>query len=340
MTEKNRRHDPVREPWMRAVSFVALRDLIGFVAEHPLGLRAKDMEKLSHEKPGLQTRKGRVPSKTTIYHYRNILMHLGILIRHQQRYLLNRSDPRVYALLSVLTPGSSTLSVDERLAFSQIVLANDDCRYYFFNLFMPGRYTYGFSDFVSAGQRVAWKRLSRPDGPLVRLYNVATEEEERWLSTEEELQAVLYGIRYWARNELGFLDELFLEDRGGVMFPVEPVGHVPDRKIVTALLDCLKTMEEWTTLSVRELAYTWGPRYHISLERIFRTLLIIYRKYSEYMVLIPTSESFATVTATSPGAENYQLRSYLQDSEGRYVSHLRVHRKLKEVLQWRILMPT
>lgn len=320
---------------MRAASFVALRDLVGLVAEHPQGLRAKDVERLAQQKQGLQNREGRIPARTTFYHYRNILLHLGILICQQQRYLLNRSNPTVHSLVKVLSSGSSALSFDERLLFSQLVVANEDCRHHFFDLFMPGQDSYGLDEFISNGQRVAWQRCSSPDGRPVRLYNVDTETVERWLHTEDEFQAILYGVRYWVRNELGFLDELFIEDRGGVMFPVKPAGPVPDPKIVTALLDSISGTEEWTTLSIRELAYAWGPRYHTPLERIFRTLLTIYRQYPEYMVLIPTAEAFATITATSPSAENYQLRSYLQDFEGRYISHFRIHWKLKEVLQCR-----
>jgi len=318
--------------WMRAASFVALRDLVGLIAEHPKGLRAKDMEKLAQQERGVRTREGRVPSRTTIYHYRTILLHLGVLIRQQRRYVLNQDNPTVRALLTVLSPGSPTLSSDERRLFSQLVVANEDCRRHFFDLFMSEQSTYEFDDFITSGQRVAWKSHSSSGGRLVHLHNLETKEMERWLRTEDEIQAILYGVRYWARNELGFLDELFLEDLGGVMFPVKPTGPVPAPEIVTALLEAVNGAEEWTTLSVRELVYAWGPRYRIPLERIFRTLLTIYREHSEYIVLIPTAEAFATITAASPGAEGYQLRSYLRDFEGRYISHLRVHRKLKEVL--------
>jgi len=339
MTPGNGFLRPTQNLWMRAASFVALRDLIGLIAEQPQGLRAKDMERLAQQERRLQTREGRIPSRTTVYHYRNILLHLGVLIRRQQRYVLNQENPAVHMLLRVLSPGSPTLSPDERRLFSQLVVANDDCRRHFFDLFMPEQDTYEFDDFISSGQRVAWQSHTSPEGRLVHLRNLETEGKERWLRTEDEFQAILYGVRYWARNELGFLDELFLEDLGGVMFPVEPTGPIPAPEIVTALLEAVSETQEWTTLSVREIAYTWGPRYHVNLERIFQTLLAVYRKHSEYIVLIPTAEAFATMTATSPGAEDYQLRSYLRDFEGRYISHLRVHRKLKEVFQWITLTP-
>jgi len=318
---------------MRAASFVALRDLVGLMAEHPHGLRAKDIERLAQEERGLRTRKGRIPSRTTVYHYRNILFHLEVLTRQRQRYVLNQENPTVHTLLKVISPGSATLSSDERRLFSRLVVSNDDCRRHFLDLFVPKKDTYGLDDFIFSGQRVAWQNYSGSEGRRVRLHNLDTRGKERWLCTENEFQAILYGVRYWARNELRFLDELFLEDRGGVMFPVKPIGPVPAPEIVAALLEALNGVKEWTVFSIREVIYEWGPRYHIPLERIFHTLLALHGQYSEYIVLIPTAEAFAAITATSPAAEDYQLRSYLRDSKGRYISHFRVHSKLKEALR-------
>ncbi|NOX63719.1 MAG: hypothetical protein GXP42_17480 [Chloroflexi bacterium] len=321
------------------MSFVALRDLLAFIAERPEGLRAKDMEELARQERKLRTRDGRIPSKTTVYHYRTILYRLGILTYHRRRYIVNQSNPIVRTLVQRLKPGSSTLSVHERRLFSELVVANVDCRYYFFDLFMPKQDVYVLEDFIAHGRRVAWKSYTDSSRRMVHLRNLNIEKRERWLQTEDEFQAILYGIRYWARNELEFIDELFLEDLGGVMFPVTLTGPVPAPEITVALAKAVDDSREWTILSVRKLVYMWGPRYHISLKRIFQTLLSIYRDYSEYIVLIPTSEAFATITATSPGAGNYQLRSYLRDFEGRYISHIRVHRKLKEALQWTMLTP-
>jgi len=318
---------------MRSVSFVAIRDLLGIMAEYPQGLRAKDMEQLARQEQRLITQHGRIPSKTTVYHYRNTLLHLKVLVRRQGRYVVNKEHPVVHNLLAILNPGSSGLSLDERRLFSQLVVNNRDCRRQFFDFFMPEQEAYQFDDFISLGQRVAWKNYSGPEKRRVHLRNLETEGIERWLHTESEIQAILYGVRYWARSELGFIDEVFFEDLGGVMFPTKLAGPIPDPDVIAALLEAVDGTEEWVTLSIRDVVYSWGPRYHISLEHIFRTLLALYRRYSEYIVLIPTAEAFATITATSPGAKDYQLRSYLQDFQGRYISHFRVHPKLKGVLR-------
>lgn len=321
-----------RRPWMRAASFTTLRSLIILISQYPEGLRATELEALVQHVPNLKTRRGQNLSRTTLYHYRNILLHLGILVRKKRRYLVNRSRPVVADLLSVLSNESTVLSCHERIAFSRILIGNDDCRYYFFDLFMPDHDSYKLNDFISMGHRVAWRRCNTSSGCRVQLYNIDRQGVERWLGSQDELQAILYGIRYWARDELGFIDELYLEDMGGVMYPVQLSGSAPDPNILAALIDDIDRNEEWTLLSVRRLAYSWGPRYKVPLERLFSTLLYVHGNFPEYVVLIPTSESFATLTARSPAASKMQLRSYLRDPKGRYISHIRVHRKLREVI--------
>jgi len=326
---------PKNTLWMRgSVSFVALRELLFYVAQYPDGVSAKEIDTWARERARLQTQKGSVVSKTTVYHYRNTLLHLGIVKRRGGRYVVNRGNPTVIRLLGMLNPDATSLSLEEREIFAKLVVANTECRRYFFDIFMPdAQMEYDLETWLQKGQSVVWERITTPEGRFERIYNRERPEKELWLRTEDERQAILYGVRYWARNELGFLDELFLEGIGGLMFPVHLTGPIPDPRIILALKNSIKPKEEWTIFSVRKLASTWGPEYRISLERLYKTLLWVYHNLVRYVVLIPTAESFATITATSPGAERYHLRGYMQDSEGRYVSHIRVHRKLKEVLQ-------
>jgi len=321
--------------WMRGcVSFLALRELLFYIARHSDGLRAKEIDTWAQEIARLQTREGKVVSKTTVYHYRNTLLHLGIVQRQSGRYLINREKLLVKQLLEVLTPGTPSLSLEERKLFAELIIANTECRRCFFDIFMPDAQTeYDLETWIQKGKPVVWERITALEGRFERIYNREYPEKALWLRTEDERQAILYGVRYWARNELGFLDELFLEDIGGLMFPVHLTGPVPDSRIILCLKRNIDPAKEWTIFSVRKLAATWGPEYRISLERLYKTLLWVYRNFVRYVVLIPTAESFATITATSPSVERYHLRSYMQDSEGRYVSHIRVHRKLKEVLQ-------
>lgn len=319
--------------WMRAVPFVALRDLAVLVNQHPEGLRAKDMEKLILEQGWTRTQYNKPPSKTTIYHYRNTLLHLSVLLRHDRLYRINWANPAIKKLLETAKPGTDGLSVEERRLFSEIVISNRDCHELFFHLFTAGQSYRTLTEFIAQSSSVAWKTQTSSGTGKVEIYNLDHPHYKVSLRTENEIQAVLYGLRYWARTELGFIDELFLEDLGGIMYPVKLEGQVPDKCIIDALRNAiLEDDEEWITMSVRRLVFDWGPKYKVPIDRIYRTLMEVYRKASRYIVLIPTTERFATITASSPVTERYQLRSYLQDERGRYISHIRVHRKLREVL--------
>ena len=328
--------------WMRgSVSFIALRELIGYIAQHPEGVRPKEMEMWAREKARLRTQNGKLVSKTTIYHYRNTLRHLGILVVVNGRfYQIARDRPLVLELLETIRPGTPELSLKERELFARFVLQNLDCQEHFFDLFMPeGVADYDLGDFLERGQSVVWRRVEIKDKRIEELYNVEQNEKRRLIRSEDERQAVLYGVRYWARNELRFIEEIFLEGTGGLMFPVCLSGLVPDPRILNALRGAISTQDEWTSFSLRKLAATWGPKYRVSLDRFYGTLQWLHRRFSQYIVLIPTSESFAAITATSPQAEIYHLRGYFQDEKGRYISHIRVHRKLKEVLLWPEILP-
>lgn len=322
--------------WMRgSVSFIALRELIGYIVQHPEGVRPKEMEVWAREKARLRTQNGKLVSKTTIYHYRNTLRHLGILVVINRRYQIARERPLVLKLLETIRPGTPELSLKERELFARFVLQNLDCQKHFFDLFMPeGIADYDLEDFLERGQPVVWRRVEIEDKRIEELYNIKHNKKQRWIRSEDERQAVLYGVRYWARNELRFIEEIFLEGTGGLMFPVYLSGPVPDPRILTALWEAISTQDEWTSFSLRKLAATWGPKYRVSLDRFYDTLEWLYRRFPRYVVLIPTSESFAAITATSPQTEIYHLRGYFQDEKGRYISHMRVHRKMREAPLW------
>ncbi len=327
--------------WMRgSVSFIALRELIGYIAQHPEGVRPKEMEVWAREKARLRTQSGKLVSKTTIYHYRNTLRHLGIVRVINGHYQVAQDQPLVLALLEALRPVSPDLSLQERELFAQFVVQNPDCREHFFDLFMPeGIADYDLGGFLKKGQPVVWRRVEIEQKRIEELYNVKQNEKRRRIWSEDERQAILYGVRYWARNELGFVEEIFLEGTGGLMFPVYLSGPVPDPRVLNAFRGAIFPEEEWTYLSLRKLASTWGPQYRVPLERFYGTLRWVYHRFPQYVVLIPTAESFATVTAISPQAEIYHLRGYFQDEKGRYISHMRVHRKLKEVVSWPEILP-
>ncbi|MCL6442621.1 MAG: hypothetical protein K6T83_04030, partial [Alicyclobacillus sp.] len=60
--------------------------------------------------------------------------------------MTNWHNPFVSNLMGVLCPGASSLSPEERQLFSELVIANEDCRRCFFDLFVPEPHPYDYEE--------------------------------------------------------------------------------------------------------------------------------------------------------------------------------------------------
>lgn len=319
--------------WMRRVSFVNLRDLVGLIAEYPQGLRVKEMDELVRQRKIIRISDDKMPSRTTLYHHRNVLLHLGVVRRDRRLYSINHENSLVEDLLNAIHAGAPSLLEEERCLFAELVVRNSDCQEHFFSMFTACEIIANLFRFVEQGQKVAWKTLPSQDGRQVLLKNLET-EKERILTTKDELEAILYGVRYWARDELLLIDELFLEGLGNVMFPIDASKQVMDTAFIDQLVASLDEKSEWKTFSVRELAFEFCSSWKVPLKRFYKFLRTLKRKHPEHVVFVPTPQRLATLTADSRSQEEYQLRSYLQDERGRYISHVRIHTQLKEDIRW------
>ena len=196
---------------------------------------------------------------------------------------------------------------------------------------MPGK-EYDLQKFIEQGESIAWQAIENLKTRSIRLYNITTHENNLVLQSEDEIKAILYGVRYWARNEIKIIDELFLEDLGGVMYPIDVTTVSKEDQIVAYLQKAISIENsQWLTLSIRDILLKLGPQLRLPVNAIHKIIIKLQNNYSEFIVFIPTAESFATITASSKVVEKYQLRGYLQDEKGRFISHMRIHKKFGEV---------
>ena len=169
------------------------------------------------------TRRGTSPAPTTLYHYRNTLLHLCALKRHGRRLRVNEDDPEVRKLLNQPPPatGHHSLSDPARDSFAALVLKNDHCRSLFFDLFMPPTACPdSVSSFRRDGVSVKWTRKRTSNGTEVAFRNKKT-GRLAYFNSHASVTAILYGVRYWARDELGLIDEYCRRfDNSTIMFPV------------------------------------------------------------------------------------------------------------------------
>ena len=324
------------EFWMRPVAFPALLRILHTLGQYTDGLRPSQLNDVIIHRKLVLTQQGRSPSKTTLYHYRNTLLRLGILERIEKRLVVNSWNPEAKILLEESSESIDTLTPRALDAFVTLVLQNPDCRMGFFNLFMDPNGDYTRADFRNHGVSVCWRTHPKNGFREVQLVSEKGRTKEIRLRSPSEIKSILYGVRYWARNELSMIDEFFREDRGAVMYPIVYSDDLHESSlptIIQTILSSVKKDSEWSTISLRDMAVRCCEDRHLPLKLLFRALQRLMNAHSDSIVLIPTSRSFAAVTAVSHQRENMELRGYFRDKQGRYISHIRIHHNMKEVLE-------
>lgn len=320
--------------WMRAVSFAGLHRMLHAAAAAPnRRTTAFGLNALVVQNEFTLTRRPGVPSPTTFYHYRTTLLRLGALCRTGRFLSPNETDPHVRTLLEQPPPANADgLSDRARDGFAALVLNNEDCRALFLDLFMPGIASRSVSTFRRDGLPVQWRRDGTTKSRRV-VFQPAGTGRSRTYASPVQITAILYGVRYWVRDELGLIDEYVgSADGSATMFPVsqpEPtVNAGPNRPppLVGKLLD-ERGPGEWTLLSVSDLIARHCRDGRRPISALFGAIDWLVRNRSEHTALIATSRAMATLTATSPQQERLVLRRYFRGrgKEGPYISHVRLH---------------
>lgn len=329
--------------WMRSISFAGLHRILHTLAEYPGGLKPIELNTLIKERKIYITQRGTTPTLTTLYHCRNTLLNIKAVERRAQRLLVNRENPCVRILLTQPSPIDSKLDEASREAFAEMVLQNVECKRFFFDLFMPEETLYSVDKFRTAGSPVTWNRPKAsggPRGPKGQEENFSkiileSDKSNRSLtiSSPSELNSILYGLRYWARDELQLIDEFFTENRGSVMYPILTQNvRTAAEDIAGEVISMCSTENEWTTLSIQQLLIICGEQQRHPISHVYAALRWLSEKYFGHVVLIPTSRSFATLTAGfNERRQELELRGYFRDSLGRYISHIRLHKTLRKL---------
>lgn len=339
MTPQNPQSDNERIPhgrrasggpfWMRSVRFAGLQRIARMVAEHPRGIRAGELNRQVLEQNLYRTERGS-PAKSTLYHCRSTLLNLGILERHQRILSVARSNPIVTRLLDAPLPDDGLLSPVARQAFADLVLQNQDCLSRFFGLFLTSDNPVSAEEFAMAAHPVIWTQRSQTDAPrTIDLHSVARGTSV-YLTSPVAIRSVLYGVRYWARDDLQVIDEYFETGRGSVMYPVRLNTSEQDAlAVMSQILDLPADASDWTTTSVNALLRSVCELRQYRVSTLFDAIRAMLTRYPSHIVLIPTIPNFAAISATSRNREAFELRGYFTDTQGRLISHIRFHNSLR-----------
>jgi hypothetical protein len=323
------RSGPQQTFWMRWVRFVGLLRIAHMVAEQQGGIRAGELNRKILEQNLYRTERG-LPAKSTLYHCRNTLINLGVIERHQRMLTIASNIPSVKRLLSVPLAEQDSLPPAARQAFSDLVLQNPDCLHHFFGLFLASDIPVDSEHFADTAKPVIWTQQVRGrSSRVIELHSVAR-GNSAVLASPVAIRSILYGVRYWARDELQIIDEFFETGRGSVMYPVrvETYSHNADA-LVLQVLDVPADPGDWTTISVNSLLRLFCEERGYRVSTLFDALRNIIDRHSAHVALIPTIPNFAAISATSRHREEFELRGYYTDGRGRLISHIRFHNSLR-----------
>ncbi len=330
--------------WMRSVSFAILHRILCLVAEHSHGLRPIEVNRLITDHRILHGRRPDLPpSLTTLYHYRTILLRLQLFRRRGPRLCVNIADPIVASLLQEPLPEISNRSLTVRIKelFSNLVLRNRDCASLFFDAFVPhSSFPYTASQFRRSATPVVYSLHASGQSVRVLLKNTHNDYIKTLTATRARtrkgppplVQAVPYGIRYWARNELNLIDEYWrAPDRCVAMFPLAmpPNAHSHNtllRQTANHILS-LRGATDWTLFSVYDLLTQSCEILRQPISILFQAIDLLIRHWKQYIILIPIPKTLATTAAHNTHHEQILLRNYYRSSNSRgpYISHLRIH---------------
>ena len=187
------------------------------------------------------------------------------------------------------------------------------------------------SNFRQKGVPVRWSREYSFHATEIVFQNDTTGRTAR-CSSPASVAAILYGVRYWARDELRLIDEYCQRSDGSaIMFPVSrpSISTTGINSAVMQTVRCLLSLRatgEWTRFSVFDLIAHCCEARRQPISVLFGAIDWLLHEWPNHTVLIPTSRALATLTATSPQRETLELRRYYKTSNSPYISHIRIHK--------------
>jgi hypothetical protein len=314
---------------MRYVRFAGLQRIAHLVAEHPDGIRAGELNQEILAKDIYRTERGS-PAKSTLYHCRNTLINLGIVERRKLILSVAFGNPIVRRLLDAPLPEKDSLSPLAREALADLVLRNPDCFRHFFHLFVSGNAPVSLERFRATAKPVVWVQATDSHTTrTIQLRSVAR-EQTALLDSPVAIRSILYGVRYWARDDLQIIDEFFETGRGSVMYPVRTNASLQDAgALMCQILDLPAATGDWTTVSVNAMLRLFCEQQGYQVSTLFDAIRIMIATYPAHVALIPTIPNFAAISATSHNRETFELQGYFTDAHGRLISHIRFHNTLR-----------
>jgi len=347
MGEKMKKRETL---WMRYVDFEKVKDMLHLVYENNGKLRAGTLEQLGIEEGILVKKENGTPlTHSPRYHYRKVMEGLG-LVEVREKFYHIPEDKRVREFIE-LTSFKKDMSPEAKGILREIIVGNNDCRKYFFDVFMEED-TYTLEDLRKEGEYIIVETKSMREPPMKREMEQQKNEENIHkkkkvgavilknpsgkmieLKTQDKIHAIYWGVRLWALK-LEITDEIFMSfAEGRIIYPVNP--DFSGKILINHLLNKIKadnSDSEWVVLHIPTFIKEVALSTRFSVDKIKNFLEDLKIKYPLSTMLIPSSTMFIDIKTPFEKQDSAFRDSYLYEEGKGYISHLRIGREiLKEV---------
>ena len=329
---------------MRWVDFRALRDLLSLIGAYPNGLRANELERLATSKGVLLRRDGQPYARSIHYHHRRTLERLGLLVKDGRSYTLNTSLAEA-GLLTAGTQFGEPLQPHEKEGFANAVLRNQDCHDVFFNMFLsspepvhdvrkfvaeaaPAEMVVETGRWVSSEAHPGTSRPRRSPPKQVSMRPVGA-TEWRVLKGANAVQAVHFGLRTWCADQLGFMDVARSANGTYTLYPTHIVPRLSEQELGAMMLDAIEFDGDWATVRIPDCALATGIALHVPIEQAKDVLKGWLTEHPDLVDGVATRIGFIT-QGLADSQHALALKSYLRSNGGAYLSHLKIHRTLRQ----------
>lgn len=317
--------------WMRYVAFSKLRDLLVLIADSPGQLRPRELDRVAIQENIFVSQDCRAFGPSTCYHYRRAIEKLGMVGKPDGKYLPLLETKEMNRLNS--NSGFSELSVGVKYVFGNRIVTNSDCFEVFWGLFTGQNKPTTLRQFVEMGSPISMNiDPSLTIGEAERtLYfrRVGDNKKSATRTGYNAIQAIHYGMRDWAVNQLGFLDNFYRGPEGYVLFPVKIEADPEDNVVARTLIEYLSFDGDWAKPHVTDLLFSVAAQLKIPMDSVRSVLLDWIKTYPEFIAPVPISER-TILSGWDKGIHPFVLKGFLTLENGKHISHLSIHRGLLE----------
>ncbi len=315
--------------WMRRLDLSKIRDI--YILLHRKGPLKYSEIFVQGENTGIFLKEDGTPlAKTPRYHYLNNTLHFNIVLKDIKGYHA-RPRPGTPMVAFRNERFGKPLNKNEKYAFRQIVVDNEDCRRAFLRMFMNAD-DFGEEGFLAEGVPVYVRttEIEKDDKVFRTKAYQGYAHREMILRSDKEKQAVEWGLKDML-FQCDLCDEVYIDPQHQVIYPLRQEGLPEFKDMLRAFLTFNTPKKDWNFLPINELIFQLAPEFRSTKEYVKNYLFIEMRKkFTDYV-------KFSEASKGMPKEKQIAIDPRFMDNYMKvgnsWKTHLIVNKKLWDVVK-------